>query len=354
MERLLVIIALGYILSACSSYPIKFEQKLDEPITFSVQKFVRPSLTVDQAVHDVKSRLEKQGLITDQYVERAVDERARFDFELMSKSTDDRSLILSANNWITSNDFRDFMYFYDWDNLRYEYIFGTFEKVIVSDEIYRLDGDFSIKYQECTNYTCPTHTAYFAPKLTITHDNSSTKSSITDVKYRMFAVRNTGDIEGITYIEPKHEKLIAKLHSFDKYTSGKAIDRVDIITGRLYQNIKNRYVVSNTHYQDPDFILQVDFEKAKSRMQRFFGASEYNPNISKFTVKDRQNFNGQTILRHTDIALYPDGNRTILQFSGNYDFVVDRFEGENVPFGEEAQKLAKKTEKANLLLAISI
>lgn len=106
---------------------------------------------------------------------------------------------------------------------------------------------------------------------------------------------------------------------------------ISTVSQHIIDKLKTRFQIQKITNKKKENFYKVSFATAKSRLQRAFDNFKYDEAKSIFILEEpyTENVHGKELkLVHTFIiSLYPEESGTVIEFSGNYDYLKDTFSG---------------------------
>lgn len=331
----------GLLIGGCAAvYPKQNPNVLGKPIEFSYSHLTEPSITKEVAIAKAKAELQRRNLVVDKLSNDVFEKYASEAYESALKSLPGNELdfigenltTIFKNNVILKSKYgspsfilQPIRVFNKQDgnfeaNLSYKT--GVFTYVIASPPGYRSDATFD---------------AIISGKYT-------SSNGITSGNFHQF--RYTLDENGITSwgVSPETFEIVrvdeqaipASLGLFSTVAKTKETNLVQLIANDLRKNFSNRYNTSSINAtQKVEKKYKIDFASAKARLQRALGGFKYDDAKSTFNFEQMLSKNGETVSHKFAISLFPDRGDTVVQFSGEYRYIVDKLGGPNI-FGPDA------------------
>lgn len=335
---------LVFLLNGCADYPIKKDNILGQPVSFKFKTEFNPDEPKEQYVENVMSNFTGLDDIAhkelNKYVSGIYDERiGKSNLKFDNKYVGD--LLVKS---ISNNPYDLFKYIYS-----YRPTWKISNDINGNSNVLNGTVNFSSArgrwvnvYGE--NYVSSDVSIVFRGNYQ--HNNGVMSGQISDVNYLINCVNEKRGPEVVPVIRIKDDMLISAVRNFTKYVPKQYYDE---ITKAAKEHLEKRYTKLHGVSSKKEKKYKVDFATAKARLQRALGAFKYDNERSSFLFEKSYNLDKHSINHKYVVALFPDRNNTVIEFSGEYDYLKDIFSGkilfDQADYQQEMEKYISQVDK---------
>ncbi len=336
------ILIVAMLTGGCAAvYPKQNQNVLEKPIEFSYSHLTEPSITKEEAIAKAKSELQRRNLVVDKLSNELFEKYVSEAYESALKSLPSNELDFIGENITTI--FKN--------NAILKSKYGSPSFILQPIRVFnKQDGNFEVNLSYKTgvfSYVIGAPPGYRSDATfdAIISGKYTTSNGIVSGNFYQFGYTlNENAISSSWSASPETIEIVrvdelaipASLRVFSTTANKKEIDLVQLIANYLGQKLSKRYDTSFTNATPKvEKKYKIDFASAKARLQRALGGFKYDDAKSTFNFEQEFSENGKTVYHKFAISLFPDRSDTVVQFSGEYRYIVDKLGGPNI-FGPDA------------------